>query len=315
MSNAIPKISVVMPVLNRVETIEKALQSIIKQNYPHTEIIVMDGGSTDGTLDIIKRYASQITYWQSERDGNPTNAMNLGIEKASGDLIAILMADDWYQPGLFTVVAKHYQAYPNADMYSFGGRIVSYNDKTMRYDTKLEYSTKSKLDLTISNLCFTDFAAICCRFIKKSFYARIGQYIPFDKNGEYMFSNDKEFLLRASLHNAVNQYIPYLGHNYLAHKDSSTFGENRANTIRMCREHMMLAEKFLASSNLTKQQRYQLIYWYNDQASRLLAYNALEGNGKQFWLVLQETIKKHPLLLPFSFIVTSLRIARKKMAW
>lgn len=308
-----PKISIVMPVLNRADTIEKALLSVINQHYPHLELIIIDGGSSDGTVDIFCRYAEHISYWQSEPDGNPTNAMNIGVAKATGDIIGILMADDWYEDDLFAKLADAYRLNPAADMFTCGGRIVSWDQQKQQYVTQLAYSSAQQMALTLNNICFNDVSVICCRFITAKLYQQLGLYLPFDKHGNYVFSNDKEFLIRAALQQINNIHLNYVGHNYLAHAGSSTFGNNHANIVRMCREHMLIAEKFLAQSDLTKKQRMQLIYWYNDQASRLLVYNALDGKFKPMWQVMQEALCKYNILLPASFVLTSLRLARKKI--
>src|SRR3989344_1132608 len=98
-------ISVVIPVRNGEKTIEKAILSVINQKYDPIELIILDGGSTDGTLDIIKKYQSQIFYWHSQADGSSGLAINIGIQKATGDWIVQLMADDWFEPGIFHAVA------------------------------------------------------------------------------------------------------------------------------------------------------------------------------------------------------------------
>lgn len=168
------------------------------------------------------------------------------------------------------------------------------------------------MELTIGNICFDDCAAICCRFIKKSLYKRLGFFVPFDESGSYVFSNDKEFLLRAALSQTKNVYVHYIGHNYLAHKGSSTFGSHRQTTIRMCTEHMQIAEKFLQEKTLTRMQRWQLIYWYNDQAARLFAYSILDGKFREAGNIVTKTMRKYHIIWPISFVLTSVRIALKK---
>ena len=125
-----PKISIIMPVLNRGDMIEKAIVSVINQQYPQTELIILDGGSTDNTLDIIKRYENHIAYWHSQHDGSAPLATNIGIGKSTGDLIALLMSDDVYEPGLFHRIAEAYAAYPDVDIYTCAGRLVEVDTET-----------------------------------------------------------------------------------------------------------------------------------------------------------------------------------------
>lgn len=104
----LPLISVVTVVFNAVETLEQTMLSVLKQSYPFKEYVVIDGGSTDGSVDIIKKYSPQLKYWVSEPDQGIYDAMNKGISKTSGELIGILNADDWYEPGIFSEVANRY---------------------------------------------------------------------------------------------------------------------------------------------------------------------------------------------------------------
>lgn len=90
-----PTISIIVPVLNDVETIQRCIDSIYTQLYPHTELIIIDGGSTDGTLDIIKSNNDKITYWSSEPDLGICDAWNKGVKYSKGDWILFLGADDF----------------------------------------------------------------------------------------------------------------------------------------------------------------------------------------------------------------------------
>lgn len=96
-STNIPLITIITVSYNAVKTIEDTIVSVLGQTYNNIEYIIIDGGSTDGTLDIIKKYQDKITYWVSEPDKGIYDAMNKGIAKANGELIGIINADDWYE--------------------------------------------------------------------------------------------------------------------------------------------------------------------------------------------------------------------------
>src|SRR4051794_14015514 len=93
----LPRLSVVTPSFNSQHTIRETIESVLKQNYPNYEHIVMDGGSKDGTLDILKEYP-HLT-WESEKDEGHYHAMNKGIQRANGHALVILNSDDCFRPG------------------------------------------------------------------------------------------------------------------------------------------------------------------------------------------------------------------------
>ena len=90
------KVSIITVAFNSARTIEKTILSVLSQSYPEIEYIVVDGGSTDGTLEIIQRYENRLAVWISEPDTGMYDAMNKGIAKASGEVIGILNSDDVY---------------------------------------------------------------------------------------------------------------------------------------------------------------------------------------------------------------------------
>jgi len=101
-----PKISIITPSFNQGRYIEETIRSVILQNYPNLEYIIIDGGSTDETIPIIRRYEKWINYWVSEPDKGQSNAINKGLAKATGEWVAWLNADDVYLPGAFFKVAE-----------------------------------------------------------------------------------------------------------------------------------------------------------------------------------------------------------------
>lgn len=101
-----PLISIVTIVFNGAATLEQTILSVLDQGYPHIEYIIIDGGSTDGTLDIIKKFENRIDYWVSEPDKGISDAFNKGIAHCHGEVIGTLNADDTYLPGTLHLVAK-----------------------------------------------------------------------------------------------------------------------------------------------------------------------------------------------------------------
>ena len=98
-SSSLPSISIVTPSYNQAAFLEETIRSVLLQGYPNLEYIVMDGGSTDGSLEIIKKYEKHLTYWTSQKDAGPADAIRKGFERAKGSILAYLNSDDLYRPG------------------------------------------------------------------------------------------------------------------------------------------------------------------------------------------------------------------------
>src|SRR4030042_924287 len=101
-----PKISIVTPNLNHGQFLEVTIRSVLSQNYPNLEYIIIDGGSTDNSVEIIKKYADRLAYWVSEPDKGQGNALNKGFSHSTGEILAWLNSIDTYLPWTFSVVAQ-----------------------------------------------------------------------------------------------------------------------------------------------------------------------------------------------------------------
>lgn len=126
-----PRISLVTPSLNQGKFIEATIQSVLSQNYPNLEYIVMDGGSSDNTLEILERYSGQLK-WISEKDNGQTSAINKGLHMAGGEILAYLNADDLYLPGTIFKVAQIFMEHPEAMWVTGQCRIIDEDNKEIR---------------------------------------------------------------------------------------------------------------------------------------------------------------------------------------
>jgi len=109
----LPKISIITPSYNQGMFIEQTIQSVIDQAYPNYELIIIDGGSTDETIDIIQKYAPYITYWVSEKDNGQADAINKGLQVATGDIFNWINSDDFLEPGALHAVGNFFHANPH----------------------------------------------------------------------------------------------------------------------------------------------------------------------------------------------------------
>jgi glycosyltransferase involved in cell wall biosynthesis len=111
-----PKISIVTVSYNQGRYLETAIQSIVFQRYPNLEYIIIDGGSTDGSFEILEKYREQLAYVSSEPDNGPVPALKKGFQRATGEILAFLNADDFYLPGTLHRMARLFRENPSADV-------------------------------------------------------------------------------------------------------------------------------------------------------------------------------------------------------
>jgi glycosyltransferase involved in cell wall biosynthesis len=119
----LPMISIVVPSLNQGRFIGDTLESIVSQGYPNLELIVVDGGSSDDTVGVIKKYTDHIKWWVSEPDAGQANAVNKGMSRAGGEILAWLNSDDCLMPGALFRVAEYFQSSPQTDVI-YGHRVL-----------------------------------------------------------------------------------------------------------------------------------------------------------------------------------------------
>jgi glycosyltransferase involved in cell wall biosynthesis len=127
-----PKISIVTPSYNQGQFLEETIRSVLLQGYPNLEYIIMDGGSTDNSVEIIKKYEPWLTYWVSEKDNGQADAIHRGFEKATGDIICWLNSDDYLLPGALLLVGKTFAEFSGLEFAIGGGIVVDINGELIR---------------------------------------------------------------------------------------------------------------------------------------------------------------------------------------
>ncbi len=131
MKKNLPKISLITPCYNQVRYIGKTIDSVFSQNYPNLEYIVVDGGSTDGTLEIVKKYGKKID-WESRKDKGQTEAINRGISKSTGEIIGYLNSDDMLAPDALITIASFFKSNPNYYWVTGKCQIIDRNGNLIR---------------------------------------------------------------------------------------------------------------------------------------------------------------------------------------
>jgi len=293
-----PRISVIVFVLNAAPTIEKALQSVTSADQPPVELLVLDGGSTDGTVDIIRRFEAHITFWRSHPDGNASNAVNEGVRRATGDIICLLPADDWIEPAALHGVRDAFAADPELDVLSCGTRIVSIGaDGAVQIDA--EFMTPSILELRMENVLRYPLTA--GRFIRRKIYLEAGEF-----DATFGSSNDLDFLVKVINRKPRSQVLPRLVYSYRRHEGSQTISGNPKMVMTMMRNNIRLAEHHLQSEKLAHEFRPALRGLHGRASTRLVWMLAVRGQMSESAQVLVRGFIVNPLL-PFKAVLWALQ--------
>lgn len=234
-----PFFSVITACLNRANFIETAIKSVLAQKYGSLEHIIIDGGSTDGTLELLKKYPHLRVY--SEPDKGVYDAFNKGIEVAKGQVISLLNSDDRWRNGFLPSIAEEFKYNPTLEVVTTNAAVY-----------KREQNNDWKLIRDIPALpggehffkLFKGGAAINAWFIHQNLFQRIGTF-----NTAYQISADLDFCLRAVINDGIIHALPLDVYDYLAHSNSLTLHYD------YLRKTPAQFEKFLLIQNMFKNER------------------------------------------------------------
>jgi glycosyltransferase involved in cell wall biosynthesis len=183
-----PLVSIITIVFNGEKHLQQTIESVLGQTYPNVEYLIIDGGSTDNTVSIIKNYSSRLAYWISEKDKGVSDAFNKGISKATGDIIGLINADDWYEKD---AVEKVVQAIGNNDVV-YGNLALWRNEKQEVIFTGNHYYLTKEMTINHPTV-----------FVRRQCYL---QYGLFDL--QYKYAMDYDFLLSLFVNGRSFKYIP-----------------------------------------------------------------------------------------------------------
>jgi glycosyltransferase involved in cell wall biosynthesis len=215
-----PKISVVTPCFNSIHTLRETIDSVAAQDYPRVEHLVMDGGSTDGTLDVLRSYPH--LNWVSEKDEGHYHAMDKGTRMASGEVVAILNADDCYRPGVLGKVAAAFEQH--ADWDALFGDIVFVDGQGHEIFRRMEAGFDPQIIRFGLNVVNHQ-----TLFLKKEVYLRLGGY----RYREFKNCCDYEYVMRLVKAGCPIGHVPVFIVNYRYHDHGQSADMRvRANMIR-----------------------------------------------------------------------------------
>ena len=223
-----PKISIIIPSLNQGRFIEETIRSIVLQLWPDLELIVIDAASRDETVDVIRRYEPWISYWISERDGGQAEAINKGLAKATGDIVAWFNADDFFVDGIFAAVAAAWSRNPRgiyaAPVVNFyrRGRETLIRPRGMTLENVVQYWTGRS------------------RWHDPGlFWSRAVVDAAGGPDPSLHFSHDYDYLLRALQHGSV-EYVGHVAAGFRLHRDSKTMSQ----TEKMMAETAAVSQRY-----------------------------------------------------------------------
>jgi glycosyltransferase involved in cell wall biosynthesis len=201
----LPKVSVITPSFNSIHTIRETIESVRSQDYPCCEHIIIDGGSKDGTIELLKEYPHLI--WVSEKDEGHYHAMNKGLLRATGEIVNILNADDCFRPGTLQAVSEAFRQHPEWDAL-FGD--IQYVDGQGRPIYRREEACYDYNVLRYA-LCYVIHQTL---FVRKPVHDRIGLY----RHQDFLNCCDYEFILRLGRQGCQVGHVPRLLINYRYHE-------------------------------------------------------------------------------------------------
>lgn len=223
------KISIITPSFNQGNYLEETIVSVLDQHYADLEYIIIDGGSTDQSKEIIRKYEKHLSYWVSEKDNGQSHAINKGFRKASGSIVSWLCSDDLYTPNTLNTVADLFAAQPETGMV---------HGKTILFNKKGKELVKGAID---EDLAIKYFAVIPypqpSSFFRKELLDRIGLL-----DESLHFGMDYELLIRIAL-TAPIQKVDNIFSRYRLHDDSKTVSQQG----KFAREWKQIFFRFLLS--------------------------------------------------------------------
>ena len=222
--NVDPLVSIVTPSFNQARFLEATLCSVLEQDYPNVEYILMDGGSTDGSVDIIKRYADKLAYWESRPDLGQTDAINKGFARAKGEIFAWLNSDDMYMPGAITSAVTYLQSHPDVGMVYGDARLINAEGQ------KIGDFPAAQTDLHRLKQGYVHIPQQSS-FFRADLWRRVGPLDP-----SFYFAMDYDLWVRLARETTL-VYTPQLWASFRLHGDSKTVAADDRCWSDMLRVH------------------------------------------------------------------------------
>jgi glycosyltransferase involved in cell wall biosynthesis len=229
----LPLVSIVTPSFNQARYLEATIQSVLSQNYPRLEYIIVDGGSTDGSVEIIRKYESKLAWWVSEKDQGQTDAINKGFAHAKGDFFAWLNSDDTYEPNALSSALKFLQTHPEVGLV-YGD--ANYINEDGRVIGRFPAAQTDLVRLRRGYVHIPQQAA----FFRADLWRAVGPLDP-----SFYFAMDYDLWVRLATRSQV-KYVPQTWANFRLHTSGKTTSADDRCWPEMLRVHYRDGGKFLS---------------------------------------------------------------------
>jgi len=233
-----PKISIVTPSYNQAEFLDRTILSVLNQNFPNLEYIIIDGGSTDGSVEIIKKYEKYLAYWISEKDEGQSDAINKGFKESTGDILAWLNSDDTYTANTLLKVGRFFANNSRVDIIYGDAYIIDRDDKIMR---ELKDVSFNKRALIYGGINIHQAST----FWRRKLFLEVNML-----NTDLHYSMDYDLWLRFIKRGAKFILIPQAFANFRFHKLSKT----------VCKSQQAIQESIDAKAKIFQVKKPDLLY-------------------------------------------------------
>lgn len=219
-----PLVSIVTPSRNQAAFLEATMKSVLNQDYPEIEYLVIDGASTDGSLEIIHKYQKRLAYWVSEPDHGQTEAINKGFSRARGEILAWLNSDDIYLPGTITRAVAYLASHPEVGMAYGGADFINEKDQVIGHfpARQTDYRRLRQGYVHIPQQS---------AFFRASIWKQVGPLDP-----SFFFAMDYDLWVRIARIARI-EYIPEIWSHFRLHQDAKTISADDRCWPEMMRVH------------------------------------------------------------------------------
>ena len=253
-----PTVTIVTPSFNQAHYLEATIRSVLEQDYPQIEYIVVDGGSTDGSAEIIKRYADRLAWWVSEQDKGQTDAINKGFARATGDIFAWLNSDDVYEPGALAGAVSFLQKNPEVGLVYGDANFIDAEGRVIGRFNAQQTSLKR---LQRGGVYIPQQSA----FWRADLWRKVGPLDP-----AFYFAMDYDLWVRLARVTDI-RYTPQLWANFRLHGDAKTIASDERCWPEMLRVHRRDGGGYIAWIYLRFLVRRVLAPWINWRRRGLFA--------------------------------------------